>query len=129
MNEIFVAIYERLSAQVSRPVFDHVPQDYDDYPYIEMEMISDAGNDTDTENGFNSTIQIVTYSRYRGGKELSDLQTEIYNALQLYKIGDTANFGVSGGLQQTIKTGFKQPDGITRKGVQRFQLFYEQLPS
>ena len=129
MNEIFISIFERLQSELNVSVFDHVPQDYDAYPFVKMETLEDGQNDTDTENGFNSTIQIHTWSEYRGSKEINLLQQDIYNALHQWQMPNTANYGISGGIRQTLKTSITNSDGIRRQGVQRFQLFYEPLPS
>ena len=129
MNEIFVSIYERLNTLLSVEVFDHVPQDYNNFPYVVIEPLSDGQNDTDTESGFNSTVQIKVWSDYRGSKETSDIQKQIYDGLHRWEMPDTASYGISQGPQQTIKTIVTNPDGISRQGVQRFQLFYEPLPN
>ena len=73
MNEIYSAIYSRLSTQLAVPVHDHVPQDNQTYPYVRVDHLETDNNDVDDKSGFSATIQIVGFSRYRGGKEVSDL--------------------------------------------------------
>lgn len=129
MNEIYEALYQYLVSQLSANVYGHVPQDLanNKYPFVRLDPIQSTNNDTLTENGFTATIQLVSFSRFRGVKEISNIADEVYNALQNYDMPDTATYGISGIFEsfRTIKT---QPDGLTRNAVQQYVIIFEPLP-
>lgn len=130
MNEIFKAIYDRLTAQLTPVVYDHVPQDLNVYPFVRLDPVQPVPNDTDTETGFIAEIQVISYSRnenYEGNKEIVDLTDSIYNALHRYALPDTANFGISG-INETFRSISTDADGLTRIGAQRYNIIFEPLP-
>ena len=127
MNEVFKLIFDRVSAIVTGNVYDHVYEDLNEsnYPFVRVDAIQTNGNDTDTENGFVATIQIVGYSNYRGVKEINDIADEVYTALHKYNFPDTANYGISG-IHENFRT--IVADGLTRNSVQRYTITFEPLP-
>jgi len=129
MNELFAAIYTRLNAQLTVNVYDQVPQDLSivNYPFVRIDAIQTANNDTDSENGFSATMQIVGFSQYRGVKEINTMADSVYDALQHWDFPDTATYGISG-IQETFKTIAVQPDGLTRNSVQQYEIIFEKLP-
>lgn len=130
MNEIFISVYDRLVAQLvtpTVPVLDHVPQDYNTFPYVRIDPMILSEADTDNETGFNATIQIIGFSRYKGTKEASELQLKIYNALHRWTMPDTTSYGVST-ITQEFSTIALQNDGLTRQSIQRFNIIFEPLP-
>ena len=127
MNEIFEAVYDRLSAQLTVSVFDHVTQDYSTFPYVKMDALTLTERDTDFETGFTGTIQIMVYSDYRGSKEVAGINYEIYQALHRYDLPDTTTFGVTT-INQSFSSIITENDGITRKSIQRFTILFEPLP-
>ena len=126
MNEIYSAIYSRLSAELSVPVYDHVPQDTETYPYVRLDQPVTNNNDVDDKSGFSATIQVIGFSRYRGGKEISDIASEIYTALHRHAFPDTISYGISG-IEESFRRIATQPDGLTRNSVQQYELFFEPL--
>ena len=47
MNEIFVAIFNRLTANIPTvPVFDHIVQDYEAWPAIQLDPLTYGEDDT-----------------------------------------------------------------------------------
>jgi hypothetical protein len=128
MNEVYKAIFDRLVSQVVPEVYDHVPQDLPDsiYPFIRLDPLQTTNNDVDDKSGFIATIQVVSYSQYRGSKEISDIALTIYNALHRYNFSDTANYGISG-IQQTFERIATQSDGLTRNAVQQYEVLFEPL--
>lgn len=113
-------------------IFDHVPQSFDpsdnsQFPYVRITAPQDTENDTDTELGFTSVVNIHTWSRYRGNKEAGEVMEQIYNALHRQALTAT-DYGVSG-IHQEYSEIMLDPDGITRHGVQRFRIFYEKPTS
>lgn len=129
MNEIYSAIYQRLSDQLSIEIYDHVPQfkDDSDYPFIRLDPPEISGNDVDDKTGFSATIQIVGFSRYRGSKEVSNIADSVYNSLNRFNFPDTSNYGISG-IEETLRKIIVQSDGLTRNSVQRYELNFEPLP-
>tara|TARA_R110000764_G_scaffold78374_2_gene156371 strand:- start:3147 stop:3542 length:396 start_codon:yes stop_codon:yes gene_type:complete len=129
MNELFAAVYTRLNVQLTVNVYDHVPQDLSaaNYPFVRIDAIQTSNNDTDSENGFTATMQVVGFSHYRGVKEINTIADSVYNALQHWSFPDTATYGISG-IQETFRTIAVQPDGLTRNSVQQYQIIFEPLP-
>lgn len=128
MSEVYKAIFDRLSAQVSVDVHDHVPQNLpdSDYPFIRLDPLQTSVNDTDDKAGFTATIQVVSFSRYRGNKEVAGLALTVFDALHRYDMPDTLNYGISG-IQQTFERIAIQPDGLTRNAVQQYEVLFEPL--
>lgn len=128
MSEVYKAIFDRLSAQLTADVHDHVPQNLPDadYPFVRLDPLQTSVNDTDDKAGFIATIQVVGYSRYRGNKEVSALALGVYDALHRYDMPDTATYGISG-IQQTFERIATQPDGLTRNSVQQYEVLFEKL--
>ncbi len=127
MNEIYKAIYDQLTANLTTSVFGHVPQDTKDYPFCVVKPLQTNNSDTDSENGFTATIEIITYSRYRGTKEVSDIADNVYNSLHRWAFPDTTNYGVSS-ITESFRRVATQSDGLTRNAVQQYQIFFEPLP-
>lgn len=126
MNELFKAIYDRLTAQLSETIYDHVPQDTIVFPYVRVDPIELSNNDVDDKTGFNGDIKIISYSRYRGSKEISDLNLEIYNALHQWDFPNTASYSISSFFQD-VSSIITDDDGLTRVSIQRFTLIFEPL--
>ena len=129
MNELFAAIYIRLNDQLSINVYDHVPEDLaiSNYPFIRIDAIQTSNNDTDSENGFTATMQVVGFSQYRGIKEINIVADSVYDALQHWSFPDTATYGISG-IQESFRNMAVQPDGLTRNSVQQYEIIFEKLP-
>ena len=128
MNEIFAAIYTKLSADLTETVYDDVPQDSYGFPYVRIDPLVLNNNDTDLETGFSATLQVIGFSQYKGSKEIVDLATDIYNSLHRYAFPDTASFGVST-IHQEFSTIALESDGLTRQSIQRFNIIFEPLPA
>lgn len=126
MNEIFLAIYTRLTSQVAFPVYDHVPQDSTEYPFIRINPIQTTNDDTVNKNGFDAIVDVLGISRYRGLKEINELADDIYSALHHWEMPNTANYAV-GNLIEDSRQVINEPDGLTRNSIQRFTFFIEPL--
>ena len=128
MNEINAAIYQRLDAQITTPIFDHVPEGEDSFPFIRLDAVETSGNDTDAESGFFGLVQVFAYSRYKGINEVAALNLEIYNALHRWAFPDTTSFGITS-INQIFSNILTEGDGLTRLSVQRFNVTFEPLPT
>lgn len=128
MNEIYAAIYERLTDQLSNDIYDHVPQNIGEskYPFIRLDPPQTNNNDVDDKSGFTATVQVVGFSRYRGSKEINTMADSVYNALHRHKFADTSTYGISDCIE-TFRQTRTQADGLTRNSVQQYQLFFEPL--
>tara|TARA_R110002167_G_scaffold234760_1_gene440050 strand:+ start:25 stop:417 length:393 start_codon:yes stop_codon:yes gene_type:complete len=129
MNELFAAIYTRLSAEITANVYDQVPQDLPDssYPFVRIDAIQPSDNGTDLETGFIATLQVVGFSQYRGVKEINNLADSVYDTLHRWSFPDTATYGISG-IRETFRSIAVQPDGLTRNSVQQYEIMFEPLP-
>jgi len=128
VNEIYAAIYTKLSTDLTQSVFDDVPQDNYNFPYVRIDPIALNNAGTDLENGFNATVQIIGFSQYKGSKEIVTMATDIYNSLHRYAFPDTASFGIST-IHQEFSTIALESDGLTRQSIQRFNIIFEPLPA
>lgn len=129
MNEIFKVIQNKLETDLSPvKVFDDVSQDSYGFPYVRVDPLTSNEADTDNETGFNSTVQIISYSQSKGSKEVVDLATQIYNSLHRFAFQDTASFGIST-IHQEFSTVALESDGLTRQSIQRFRIIFEPLPA
>ena len=127
INEIYAAIFTRLSDQLSESVFDHVPENYNTFPYVKIAPPELSENDSDDKPAFTATIQITSYSRAKGSKQAAEIAFNIYSALNRYDMPDTASYGVST-IHQEFSNIITAPDGLTRHSVQRFRIIFELLP-
>lgn len=141
MIELQTAIFDRLSANaplqgllstytysnaVTVPaIFSHLPQTNDNsiFPCIVIDYPLFNQNDTDTENGFDCTVLIHTWSVERTYKECADVQTAVYNSLHRAEL-TVSDFRFSG-ISCELSEVFLDPDGISHHGVQRFRVFIE----
>lgn len=134
ISSLQAALYARLDAQLAASVYDHVPQVDDpgaaaDFPYVVIDDFKSAPVDTKDANGLTGTILIHTWSRYRGNKEIQDIQATIYSALHHYDLDAdmvASGYGVSNIYQEYCEI-LRDPDTITRHGVQRFRIHLEPI--
>lgn len=130
INALQAAIYARLDSQLTAPVYDHVPQADDPssdaaFPYVVIDQLTLNEADTNDTNAFVGSIMVHSWSRYRGAKEILELQEGIYNALHQYNNSLTVSgYGVSS-IYQTLSEVLRENDTITRHGVQRFRVIIE----
>ena len=126
MNEVYACIYQYLdSVLIGIPLGDHIPQD-DVYPYVQINPMNLSNNDSAVTNAFTATIDVIAWSRYRGHKEVAEIIFSIYNALHRHTFADTDNYGISG-IHQEFSKVITEPDGLTKQGIQRFKLFFEEI--
>ena len=118
------AIYQAL-VPTGIPVYDFVPQD-SDYPYIVIGDTTSLPNDTDTEIGSDSTITIHVWSRYRGRLEVKQIQQAIYDILHRAQLSVSGSHFVM--IDCEFQESFRDADGLTMHGVQRFRMLIEDLP-
>ena len=122
--ELQIAISNALSAGLSDPVFawGDVPDNLDSL-YVVIGDDTFIEYDTDGLTGFEATVVIHTWdtrSSNRSQIPLKNLKGEIYDLLH------RAELVISGYNVITVEQEFsdnpRDPDGLTRHGVQRFRI-------
>lgn len=102
------------------PVYDYVPHEATNFPYINLGEIEVLPWDTKNKDGQEHLVTIHSWSQYRGYKELKDVMDGVRNLLH------HSNITVSRHQVVLIRCDFEQtmldPDNITRHGVQRFRV-------
>jgi hypothetical protein len=133
--EVQTAIFAILDADVTLSalvtgVFDDVPESYTDFPYVTLGEDVLTEFDTDVATGFRVSVTIHCWSQYKGQRETKLVQDAIYRALH------HVDMTVSGHnvllSRQVDQTSERDPDGMTRHGVQTFELLVrdaDSLPS
>lgn len=136
------AIYDKLIADVTlkaalaanvqdstkAAIYDNVPQAVDSgddsvFPYVTVGDDTMIDWDTDTSQGKEATLTLHVWSRYRGRKEVKEIQGMIYDALHLSNLIITGYHSVL--MLSEYSETLLDPDGLTRHGVQRFRLIVE----
>ena len=99
-------------------VFDHVPQDYNAFPYVTIGEDVWTDFDTDQQNGHEVSVTLHVWSRERGRAETKTIQEQIYGILENSEMSisgfDLVNF------RMTFADSVVDNDGETRHGVQIF---------
>ena len=127
MNEVIAALHTRLSTQITDiPVYDHVPQGSENKDYIQVVQNVTQIEDFDSEKGFELTIRVMAFSRYRGMKELNTIISRIYTALHQWEMPNTTSYSV-GFLIETRRQQNTEPNGLVRYSVQDFRLYVEEI--
>tara|TARA_B110000902_G_scaffold194651_1_gene220627 strand:+ start:110 stop:511 length:402 start_codon:yes stop_codon:yes gene_type:complete len=101
-------------------VYDFVPESTA-FPYVkigEQTMVDDGTKD---KKGSNFTLEVHTFSRYRGSVEIKNIMSVVYDILH------ESSLSVSGASLVNMRFEFsdiiKENDGLTTHGVQRFRVF------
>lgn len=124
-NELQQEILEELKADaavaalVQTRVYDYVPSGTT-YPYIAIgdDTLRDLG--AHTFKGMEATINIHSWSRYEGRKQVKQMMEAIYDRLhegELTLSGHTMVF-----CRFEFAEVMKDPDGSTHHGIQRFRV-------
>lgn len=125
--DIQQAIFDTLTSGLSVPVYDDVPQEAtatgSGFPFVTIGDDTFNEGSTDTELGFFSTLTIHVWSRYKGFLETKQIQAEIYELLNRQTIAmPGASYGIAG-VTFDFSNALLDPDGLTRHGVSRFELY------
>lgn len=120
------AVFERLSDELSTPVYDDVPRNAA-FPYVVVGEDTHVPFDTDDSLGSESTVTIHVWSRYRGKKEAKQIQGEIYDALTRQELTVEDHDLIT--IEFEYSDVVLDPDAQTRHGVQRFRAVVERSAS
>lgn len=101
-------------------VYDFVPEGTA-FPYVKIGEQTMVDNGTKNKQGTDFTIEVHTFSRYRGSVEIKNIMSVVYDILH------ESNLSVSGADLINMRFEFsdiiKENDGLTTHGVQRFRVF------
>lgn len=116
--EVQTAVLTQLIAQLTCPIYDHVPEDTN-FPYVTIGQ--DTQDDWSGEGfeGETHTLTIHIWSQYRGRKEAKDLMKEIKDALHEQSLTLTGHSLVL--LRWEFADTVLEEDGRTYHGTQRFR--------
>ena len=123
--EVQKAIYAALKAALNPvAVYDHVPRRAS-FPYVTIgeDTAVDAGDKT--AEGQDITLTIHAWSRKRGRKEVKQLLGQVRGALHgqpLTVAGYTVRL-----VRFEFGTTFKDADGVTYHGVQRYRIVVDDV--
>ena len=103
-------------------VYDEAPEDAE-FPYVTIgESVHNEG-DTVNTLGDDASVTVHCWSRYRGKKQIKEIQGAIYDALH------RANTTYAGydiiSINWDTSQSFIDQDGLTRHGVQSFTVFVD----
>jgi len=101
-------------------VYDFVPESTA-FPYVKVGEQTMVDNGTKDKKGSDFTIEVHTFSRYRGSVEIKNIMSVVYDILH------ESSLSVSGASLVNMRFEFsdiiKENDGLTTHGVQRFRVF------
>ena len=101
-------------------VYDFVPESTA-FPYVKIGEDTMVDNGTKDKKGSDFTIEVHTFSRYRGSVEIKNIMSVVYDILH------ESSLSVSGASLVNMRFEFsdiiKENDGLTTHGVQRFRVF------
>jgi Protein of unknown function (DUF3168) len=93
------------------------------FPYATLGDITIREFDTKDQTGFEQTIVLHMWSRYRGRKELKQIMQAIYDALQNAPLTVNGANYVSCQFQSASTN--QENDGLTLHGVMRFKIIVQ----
>ena len=106
-------------------VFYDVPQAFDDrQPYVVIYELPTDQDDTDNTTGFTTTVNVHTWVEERTTAQTGVIMQAIYNLLHRNDNLPVTGYYVSG-IDCEFQTILRDPDGVTRHGVQRFVVNFE----
>lgn len=123
------AVFTKLNANLTVPVYDNAPQVVDaaeGFPYVTIGEDTINEWDTDDTIGGNVTVTIHTWSRYPGRKETKEIQSEVDAALNRATDLTYAGYHFLG-CDHISSDSFLDADGLTRHGVQSFRIYIERV--
>lgn len=129
--EIQKALYAVLSSDtdlgvlVGSRIYDDVPDNQNTFPFVTIGEDTLTQWDTDQKLGYEVSLVIHVWSRYRGRKETKEIQAAIYDALHNAPLSVTGydNFL----MQEREAESFLDPDGKTRHGIQTYHALIERI--
>lgn len=127
--DVQIAVYSALTSHAPlttlAQIYDDVPENTS-FPYVVIGEMDCVPLETQGQGGFDMTLSIHSFSRYRGMKELRQIMAKIHAALH------AANFSIAGQnlvLSQFLSSTTSAEDaGLLKHGIQKFQIITEPNP-
>ena len=117
LSALIVGIYDN-PAQAGDPDDDTL------FPYVTISDGTSQPWDTDLDRGDEAIAEIHVWSRASNSLEAKEIQDAIYSVLHRGTIVISGSVFIgSDYMTQTVQ---RDPDGITRHGVQEFRIIYEE---
>jgi len=117
LSALIVGIYDN-PAQAGDPDDDTL------FPYVTISDGTSQPWDTDLDRGDEAIAEIHVWSRASNSLEAKEIQDAIYSILHRGTIVISGSVFIgSDYITQTVQ---RDPDGITRHGVQEFRIIYEE---
>lgn len=132
-NALQAALIARLRDQLTMlplfggvpAVFFDTPQTFNDrQPYVVIYELPMDADDTDNTAGYSVAVNVHTWVQERTTAQTGAIMEAIYNALQRYDSLALTGYTVSG-IDFEFSTILRDPDGVTKHGVQRFRVNFE----
>jgi hypothetical protein len=106
-------------------VFFDVPQTFDDaQPYVVIYELPLNDDSTENTGGYECVVNIHVWVQERTTAKTGAIQQHIFDALNRYDQLEILGYTVSG-VQYEFSTILRDPDGVTKHGVQRFRVNFE----
>lgn len=100
------------------------PSDNSAFPFITLSDMTSTPWDTDTERGTDAVVTVHVWSRAEHALEVKQIQDAIENVLHRGTLSITNQVFIgSDYINQQIE---RDPDGITRHGIQDFRIVFEE---
>lgn len=113
------AIFTKLTT-AGLSCYDDVPQDEKAFPYVTIGDDDYTSDDTDGYERLICNINIYSWSRYRGSKEVKDTMGTVYSTLHRQDV-TVLGYNVLG-IDHVSTSSAVESDGITRRGIQTFKI-------
>lgn len=130
MSALQQGVYSKLAANAPLmaaigAIHDEAPQDADGadvsaFPYVTIGEDTEANWSTSTWSGYQATISVHVWSRYRGRKECKDIQALVRTALHRTALTVAGYSHVN--TEFETSTTVLDSDGVTRHGIQTFRV-------
>jgi hypothetical protein len=106
-------------------VFFDVPQTFNDtQPYVVVYELPMNDASTDNTTDYECVLNIHVWVQERTTAKTGAIQQHIFDALNRYDELAVIGYTVSG-IQSEFSTILRDPDGVTKHGVQRFRINFE----
>lgn len=119
------AIFDKLTADLSETVFDHIPHQPEgrpdnEFPYVAIPEADNVPWDNDDDLGAEITVSVFVLSRYKGRTEADQILDSIYASLHRASL-TTAGYNFVDCLFEFSDV-ITLDDGQTRLGTARYRV-------
>jgi len=131
-----LAVYDKLDADATLSglvvgIYDNPsqvdnPEDDSQFPFLTISTGNIQPWDTNRDKGADAQVEIHTWSRARHALEGKQIMDAVYNVLHRGTL-DITGWSFVGMDMTDQQNPQRDPDGITRHGVQTFRVVYEEI--